>query len=375
MKVLLNTWPWFYSRHNTDWSINWELAKLARQFPDLQMHIPTSRWSCLRPNLFSIMTALARRVKIEPALRRLGLVKPHFVHRLSKRELRRFAPDVILSHGVFPGNAAGIPVVWETDFFTPEEMVAAGASDSFVRGWMEQTHLLASRAAIVVVCCEWTRGKLAATMPDVAHKLRVHPFYRPYIQPVDEAATRAKHDKAAPLRVLIVGGQARRKGLPALVEAIRIVHEQRPGLVHLDVVSSFYDGPVEIPAGLPITCHGGLPTNRTQEMFRQAHVYAMPSVYEAYGISYVEAMAAGCAVIAPDRMPQLEILAMGEAGILVDCHDSQAIARHLVDLTDNPQRRLDLALAALARYRAEYHFDKVGQLYHDAFRDAAVTRA
>lgn len=100
----------------------------------------------------------------------------------------------------------------------------------------------------------------------------------------------------------------------------------------------------------------------------------MPSVIEGYGISYVEAMAAGCAVIAPDRMPQREILDMGEAGILVDCRDSSAIARHLIDLAENPRRRLDLALNALSRYRAQYHFDHVGRLYHDAFRDAAATR-
>lgn len=107
---------------------------------------------------------------------------------------------------------------------------------------------------------------------------------------------------------------------------------------------------------------------------RQAHVYAMPSVIEGYGISYVEAMAAGCAVIAPDRMPQREILAMGQAGILVDCRDSQAIARHLIDLADHPQRRLELALAGLARYRTQYHFDHVGKLYHDAFSQAAAMR-
>jgi len=71
--------------------------------------------------------------------------------------------------------------------------------------------------------------------------------------------------------------------------------------------------------------------------------------------SVLEAMSAGCAIVASDTAPLREAIVDGETGRLVDFFDSAALAARVVELLDDPDQRS--RLGAAARACAVRHYD------------------
>jgi glycosyltransferase involved in cell wall biosynthesis len=71
-------------------------------------------------------------------------------------------------------------------------------------------------------------------------------------------------------------------------------------------------------------------------LFNLADLFVFPSWYEGFGLPVLEAMACGTPVIASSRGSLPEIV--GDAGIIVDAEDHEAIAASVVDLFDHDER-------------------------------------
>jgi glycosyltransferase involved in cell wall biosynthesis len=71
--------------------------------------------------------------------------------------------------------------------------------------------------------------------------------------------------------------------------------------------------------------------------------------------SFIEAMAAGCAIVGSATAPVLEVLKDGENGVAVDFFDVDGLAAAVAALLDQPKRRA--ALGAAARATAVREFD------------------
>ena len=69
------------------------------------------------------------------------------------------------------------------------------------------------------------------------------------------------------------------------------------------------------------------------KIYRSANLFVLPSWdRESFGMVYVEAMASGLAVVAPDDSPRKEII--GDAGILVDVTDPQKYSQAIFTALD-----------------------------------------
>ncbi len=74
--------------------------------------------------------------------------------------------------------------------------------------------------------------------------------------------------------------------------------------------------------------------------YRHADVFCLPSVQEAFGIVFLEAMASGLPVVAARAAAIPEVVPDGQAGLLVPPGDVEALAAALATLLSEPPRRV-----------------------------------
>jgi alpha-maltose-1-phosphate synthase len=159
-----------------------------------------------------------------------------------------------------------------------------------------------------------------------------------------EAAARRPAERQGPMRVLFVGNDVERKGLPALVEAVTALG----GGAVIDVVSGD-----EIEAHGFVRLHRGVTagSERLRELYAEADVFALPTQADAVPWAVLEAMAAGLPVVASGvgAIPEM----LGESGEVVPPGDPEAVAAALRRLSD-PERRREMGEAARERVHQNY---------------------
>lgn len=98
------------------------------------------------------------------------------------------------------------------------------------------------------------------------------------------------------------------------------------------------------------------------KVYRSADLFTLPSwSREAFGIAYLEAMACGLGVVAPDDLVRSEII--GEAGILIDVSDSTKYAEAITYALG--QNWKDIAV----KQAKKFSWDKIGKLYEQVFKE------
>ncbi|MDQ3168784.1 MAG: glycosyltransferase family 4 protein [Acidobacteriota bacterium] len=100
-----------------------------------------------------------------------------------------------------------------------------------------------------------------------------------------------------------------------------------------------------------------------RDRFRRAWVMCLPSTYEGFGRPYVEAMAAGTAVVASSNPGAIDVLDGGRYGVIAD---DDRLPDTLIDLIASDERRRTLEHAGLARAR-QYDWPAVVDAYEDLY--------
>ncbi|MDO9026797.1 MAG: glycosyltransferase family 1 protein, partial [bacterium] len=95
---------------------------------------------------------------------------------------------------------------------------------------------------------------------------------------------------------------------------------------------------------------GFVEREKLPDVYRQASVLLMPSLYEGFGMPLLEAMACGIPVIASRRGSIPEVA--GEATFYVDPKDPKDIARGMEKVLNDSTLRQDLITKGLLRAKA-----------------------
>jgi len=145
------------------------------------------------------------------------------------------------------------------------------------------------------------------------------------------------------------------KGLAPLLEALAKVRTERHD-AHLVVIGKM-KGKSPIPTlierlGLEgaITFVSGVTTERIVELYAEAEVAAVPSLYEGFSLPAIEAMACGVPVVATTGGALPEVVGDdGDTGLLVPPADPSALAVALGRALDDPGLRARIGEAGRAR--------------------------
>lgn len=86
-----------------------------------------------------------------------------------------------------------------------------------------------------------------------------------------------------------------------------------------------------------VTLRGYVPDSELASLYRGALAAVFPSIYEGFHLSPLDALSAGCPVIASDIPVHREIL--GNAALFVPCHDVEGWVAAIQLLRDSPERR------------------------------------
>jgi glycosyltransferase involved in cell wall biosynthesis len=117
--------------------------------------------------------------------------------------------------------------------------------------------------------------------------------------------------------------------------------------------------------------HGQLPPAEALEQARRCTLFVMPSTEEAFGVAYVEAMAAGIPAIGCTGEPgPTEIAAAGPGLELVAPADPAALALVLRRLIGDPPARRALGAAAAVTVAREFSWERCGARTLAAYGEA-----
>ena len=135
------------------------------------------------------------------------------------------------------------------------------------------------------------------------------------------------------------------------------------------------DGPERLPLeqlarelGVDARFLGQLPHERALEVARRCAVFAMPSVDEAFGVAYVEAMAAGLPAIGASGEPGPEEI--GDGLLKVPPGDVEALAATLRELLDHPKWRREVGQHARRTVLERFTWERCGRETVAAYREA-----
>lgn len=238
--------------------------------------------------------------------------------------------------------------IHDISFIAHPEWFRAG--EGMRRRWL--TRRAAQRASVIFTDSEFSRSEIEEHLRIEAGRIRV-------IQPgvsarVPEPPPRTARD---PL-VLFVGSLFNRRRLPQLIEAFARATRDLPE-ARLCIVGDDRTWPRQDLRQLALE-HGVAGRTRflsfvtddlVDDLYRRARVFAFLSEYEGFGLTPLEALAAGVPPVVLDTRVAREVY--GEAAVFVPPEDMEAAVRAIRRLLTDPQSAepvLARAPAVLARY-------------------------
>jgi glycosyltransferase involved in cell wall biosynthesis len=197
----------------------------------------------------------------------------------------------------------------------------------------------------LVAWSEWTKLGLVQDYEVPAEKITVIP---PGVNVHDWCRPMPRVPRAAPVKILFVGGDLKRKGGLVLLEAFRAL---RPLGLELHLVTKD-----RVPPEPGVFIYNNLEANSQplKDLYHTCDIFALPTFGDCLPMVLSEAGAAGMAIISTNVAAIPEIVRNGETGLTVPAGDAVSLTQALRDLATNPTLRMSLGERAMAHVSRQY---------------------
>jgi glycosyltransferase involved in cell wall biosynthesis len=269
--------------------------------------------------------------------------------------LRRRRYDVVHVHGTFAGVAlrsmlwpGGRPALVYCAHGWSFDRQAAGWKLSLM-AWAERLLALRCERIICISAHDQVsalaRGLPARKLVTIANGIR------------DQAQVAGKVDwPESKLRILFAGRFDYQKGIDVLYSAMQQLGPEYAAIAIGDASA----GDFELRQQLPnVIQTGWLSRDAVQAYLQSCDVFVMPSRWEGFGLSALEAMRAGRSVVASKVGGLTELVQDGVNGYLVQADDSAALAAALRRCT--PERVAAMGAAGRTRFESLFSAARMNQ--------------
>jgi glycosyltransferase involved in cell wall biosynthesis len=296
---------------------------------------------CYRPHRF----LRSYRQKLPPnAVRRLLVGGPpgDIFHALNQRLDARARRAVTTFHDLF---------VITADYSSPD----------FRARFIHQARRAAQLSDAIIAVSRFTALQVETLLQVPADRIRV--VHHGVRIPSPSATPREK-------LVLFVGAIQRRKNVARLIQAFERLPD--PWRLALAGAPDGFGAAEELraigrsPRRAAIDALGYVSAADLENLYRRASIFAFPSLDEGFGMPILDAMAHGVPVITSNTSAMPEVA--GDAALLIDPRDTEALADALLQLADDDKLRDNLIRRGLARARQftwESAIEKTWAIYHE----------
>jgi glycosyltransferase involved in cell wall biosynthesis len=303
-----------------------------------------------------------RALRAPPGPRARIAGQPRYL-RAFRATLRRVSPAIVHANSLFTlaealaARAAGLPVVYHV-----HELVPEGWKGTVAR----RVGFWTSREVIAVSEASADRLALPGRRPRIVHEAAPIPSEAP-----------SHEEREGPTVVGTVGVISRRKGSDVFIDAARFVRDAAPE-VELRMVGAPTDvldakwaqRELARSAELGITHVSGADVQRE---LRDWDVFVLPSRFDPFPISVLEAMGAGLPVVA-SAVDGLREQVTPDTGILVPPEDPEALAEAILELHRDSERRTKLGAAGRRRVLESFTLERQAAGLDEAYRAALRPR-
>ena len=301
----------------------------------MRIQIVTQMWpSPAHPDLGSFLVPLTREIErlghdVEvSSISQRGGSRAEYLRlaRQARKAARRFDPDVVFAHFLFPTGAAGALAARAAG--VPLVVMAHGqdvANIGRIPGVKVATRWVLRRSSAVIANSRWLAERLSEQIPAVEPKLAVADCgvdleaFSP--RPAAEARRELSWDGEGPA-FLCVGSLIERKNVVRLADAFASLGPGRLAFVG--------DGPLrrELEGRPDVTLTGRIPQREVPRWVAACDVLCQPSLIEPFGQATLEAMAMQRSVLAT-RVGGPPEFVTPDAGILVNPEDTDGLVAAL----------------------------------------------
>ncbi|MPZ18059.1 MAG: glycosyltransferase [Luteitalea sp.] len=274
------------------------------------------------------------------------------------RAVRHERPDVLFCPAYSAPLAIRVPVV-----LTLHDISFVAHPEWF--GWREGlrrrllARLSARRARRLVTMSRFSAGEITQRLRVPADRIATIPLA------VDHRLGAKAHAEEGTGRreplVLYVGSIFNRRNVPALIRAFSRLVDTQPD-AHLAIVGENRSHPrepiarciAESSRAAHITWKPYVSEDELAALYSRASIFAFLSTYEGFGLTPLEALAAGMPIVVADTPVAREVY--GDAAAFVDPHHEEEVAGVMARLLSGGDQRtaiLEAAPHVLRRYRWE----------------------